>query len=247
MRSARVALFCLLCALCCPQAALAAEGAQRAVLLDSEAGYMAPLPAGWEEAGPDQARAAALRAGALFVVDGAIPGASGIRGALYPADAAAAPVLAVFTLDYAALGLAAAAADKVAEDARSVAAALSLALQEEYARRFPRSILVHTALGEDYFSLQLRTEDDPPCNRHLKVMLAARGAVALAAQYDGPVNTAYEIALAGSVRETRILPGHTLQSRLPAYRPGLLDYLLLPAAVAFAAWCLARLRAWMKS
>jgi hypothetical protein len=189
----------------------------------------------------------------VFASDGAIPGATRIRGAVLPDDAAAAPALVVFALAYAELGLDTKAVQEIAKDSQSLTATLANALQESYLRMFPKSILVNSHLGDDFFSLNLRTVTDfadeagTTRNRHLKVALTVDGALVLMTVYDGLPVAAYDEAVAASVRALRVLPEKTLQRVNPPFQASLPDYLMLAGALVFFVYIVLRLRAAMRS
>ena len=223
-------------------------------LRDDEAGYVVLLPDGWREVTDPLALKKLLdRVGVLFAKEGVISGASHIRGAVFADDARAAPALAVFALDYAGIGLTSNALDEMARDTRRVGAALADAMQVEYLKLFPQTVLVNSVLGEDYFYMHLRSVLDPADeqgstrNRYIKLIFGAHVALMVLAQYDGPQNINYELALAKSTRESTALPEKKIRTRLPPYEASFLDYLMLVAAVIFGVYCFGRLRAWMRS
>jgi hypothetical protein len=238
-----------------PLPARSAEGAPAPrVLRDDVAGYVLSLPPGWREVDdPGMLEALVRRVCVVFAPDGMIPGATRIRGAVLPDDAAAAPALVVFALAYAELGLDGNAVREIAKDAKSVTATLANALQESYLRMFPQSIMVNSHLGDDFFSLNLRTVTDfadeagTTRNRHLKVTLTVNGALVLMTAYDGPPVAAYDEALAASVRSLRALPEKALQRVNPPFQASITDYLMLAGALVFFVYIFLRLRAAMRS
>jgi hypothetical protein len=237
-----------------PLPARSGEGAPALVLRDDVAGYALPLPAGWREVDdPDMLESLVRRVCVVFTSDGGIPGASRVRGAVRPDDAAAAPALIVFALAYAELGLDSKAVREIAKDSPSVTANLANALQESYLRMFPQSIMVNSHLGDDFFSLNLRTVTDfadeagTTRNRILKVALTVDGALVLMTVYDGLPVAAYDEAVAASVRALRVLPEKTLRSVDPPYQASLPDYLMLAGALVFFVYIFFRLRSAMRS
>ncbi|MDR1686400.1 MAG: hypothetical protein LBR82_08195 [Desulfovibrio sp.] len=244
----------LLILLLFPLPARSGEGAPAPVLRDDVAGYVLPLPAGWREVeDPGVLEALVRRVCVVFTSDGGISGATRIRGAVPADDAAAAPALVVFALGYAELGLDTGAVKEIAKDSQSLTATLANALQESYLRMFPQSIMVNSHLGDDFFSLNLRTVTDfadeagTTRNRHLKVMLTVNGALVLMTVYNGLPDAAYDETLAASVRALRVLPEKILQSVNPPYRASLLDYLMLAGALVFFVYIFLRVRAAMRS
>lgn len=209
-------------------------------LRDERLGYIVPLPQGWSEV-TDQSRVEHyVRKVCAFLAGGknapdmpVLAGASGIRAAALPEDTAASPALVVFLLDYAALGLNAETVRELAENSEAVAANLANALQHAYLDVFPRSIMVNSYLGEDFFSLNLRSlpEGGAARNQHFKLILTSAGALILMTLYEGPEDAAYDSAIAASVRETIIMPEHALHQVKPPYKASFADYLLVGAAL----------------
>ncbi|MDR3176444.1 MAG: hypothetical protein LBU06_07940 [Desulfovibrio sp.] len=223
------------------------------VLRDDVAGYVLPLPSGWREVDdPDVLEYLVRRVCVVFMSNGGIPGASRVKGAVLPDDAATAPVLVVFALTYADLGLDNSAVQEIAKDSRALTTNLANALQESFLRMFPQSIMINNHLGDDFFSLNLRTVADfadeagTTRNRHLKVMLTLNGALVLMTLYDGLPNAVYDEALATSVRAMRVLPEKSLQRATSPFKASPLDYLLLVGAIAFFFYIFIRLRAAMR-
>jgi hypothetical protein len=237
-----------------PFPARSGEGVPALVLRDDVAGYVLPLSANWREVDdPDMLEALVRRVCVVFASDSGIPGATRICGAVLPDDAAAAPALVVFALAYAELGLDAGAMQEIAKDSQSLTATLANALQESYLRMFPQSIMVNSQLGDDFFSLNLRTVTDfadeagTTRNRRLKVALTVDGALVLMTVYDGLPVAAYDEAVAASVRALRVLPEKALQRVNPPFQASLLDYLMLAGALVFFVYIVLRLRAAMRS
>jgi hypothetical protein len=226
------------------------EPAPPLLLQDDGAGYVLPLPSSdWREITDarlleEQAR----RVCVVFMRDGVIRGAASMRGAFLPDSAPASPALIVFTLDYATLGLGAENVKDMAKRSRAVAATLANAVQESYRELFPRSIMVNSHLGEDFFSLNLRSvldfsnEAATTRNRHIRMSLTAHGALVLMTQYDGPPNVAYDAALAASVREMRVLPGKEVRAVLPPFEASFFDYALILGAMVFVFFLMRRFR-----
>jgi hypothetical protein len=219
------------------------------LLQDDAAGYVLPLPAGWREiTDPSGLEEIVRRVCSFFASDGRIKGASSLRGAVFPEDAAAAPALVVFALDYAVLGLDRTAVQEIAKTSREVAAALANALQKSYMQEFPQSIMLNHHLGDDFFSLNLRTvlnfEDEAGTtrNRNLKVLLAEGGALVLMAGYDGPFNTAYDAAIAASVRAMAVLPEKKLENVNPPFQSSFLDYAMILGTILFIVYLVRRFR-----
>jgi hypothetical protein len=180
--------------------------------------------------------------------DGVIRGASAIRGAFLPDSAPASPALILFSLDYATLGLNAETVKDMAKKSQAVAASLADAVQESYQELFPRSIMVNSALGDDFFILNLRSvldfsqEEATTRNRLIRMTLTAHGALLLMTLYDGPPQTIYDRDIAASVRALRILPDKAVQTLRPPFEASFLDYLLLIAAIIFAVVLAGRFR-----
>ncbi|MDR1489507.1 MAG: hypothetical protein LBS65_03325 [Desulfovibrio sp.] len=224
------------------------------LLRDDVAGYELPLPSsGWREISDvrlleEQAR----RICVVFMRDGIIPGASLMRGAFLPDSAPASPALILFTLEYATLGLNAEAVKNMAEKPRGVAASLANAVQESYLELFPRSVMVNSYLGDDFFSLNLRSvldfsqEEATTRNRHIRMTLTAHGALVLMTLYDGPPQAEYDRGIAASVRTLRILPDKGLQNVRPPFEASILDYLLLISAIFFTVYLARRFRRAMR-
>jgi len=232
----------------------AAEEPSRMVLHDEAAGYLLPLPAGWREVtGSGELEELVRRVAAVFLcVDGTVPGARHLRGAFLPDGGRAAPALVVFSLEYAGLGLSREAVQAIAKDARTATAGLANGIQESFMHRYPQSILVNKELGDDFFSLSVRSvgdfadEEGTTRNQHLKVMLTAGGALVLAALYEGPPDAGYDTALGGAVRELMVLPEKSLQRVNPPAGVGFLDYLMIAAAIVFAVILVGKVRRFMR-
>jgi hypothetical protein len=253
-KSATVCCPALLLLTLSPLPARSGESAPAPMLRDDVAGYVLPLPAGWREVDdPGMLEALVRRVCVVFASNGVIPGATRIRGAVLPDDAAAAPALVVFALAYAELGLDNKAVQEIAKDAQSLTATLANALQESYLRMFPQSIMVNSHLGDDFFSLNLRTVTDfsdeagTTRNRHLKVALTVNGALVLMTVYDGLPVAAYDEVLAASVRALRVLPEKNLLHAGPPFHASALDYLMLASAIVLFVYIFLRLRAAMRS
>jgi hypothetical protein len=224
------------------------------IIRDDSAGYVMALPEGWQEVSDPRLRQElALRVCSLFVSGNAINGASHIRAAVLPSDPKAAPALVVFALEYSALGLTEEAIKEIAKDSEEVTATLANAIQVSYMQKFPQSIMINNHLGDDFFSLNLRTVLDSADqaastrNRHLRMMLTLNKALILMTVYDGPPNAGYDEAIAASVREMLVLPEQNLQRANPPYEASPLDYLLLAAALVAAFFAVRALRRFMKS
>ncbi|MDR2668899.1 MAG: hypothetical protein LBC14_02960, partial [Desulfovibrio sp.] len=113
--------------------------------------------------------------------------------------------------------------------------------------------MVNSHLGDDFFSLNLRSVTDfadeagTTGNRHLKVMLTVNGALVLMTVYNGLPDAAYDEAVAASVRAMRVLPEKSLQRVNPPYQASLSDYLMFVGALIFFVYIVLRLRAAMRS
>ncbi|MCL1939287.1 MAG: hypothetical protein FWG04_01315 [Desulfovibrionaceae bacterium] len=215
----KIAALLLVSLLCFPDRLMAEEATPTQVIWhDAVAGYMLTLPPDWREAG-DRRRVEELarRVCAVFIQGDTIPRAIHMRAAEFPDDTTASPALVVFALNYNALGLDRKAAQNVAQDSKSVVIALANALQQAYKQVFPYSIMINHHLGDDFFSLNLRSAPDKPekdsettRNQHLKLMLTSEGALILMTLYDGPPLAAYDSPIAAAVRSLLILPEKSL-------------------------------------
>jgi hypothetical protein len=230
------------------------EGPEQFLMRDDAAGYVLALPPGWREVSDSrQTRELALRVCSLFTYGDSIPGASNMRAATFPDDPQAAPAMVVFALDYAALGLSEEAVKEIAKDSEAAIAALANAIQDSYLQKFPQSIMVNNHLGEDFFSLNLRSIMDPARpeastrNQHLRMMLTMHKALILMTLYDGPPNALYDEVIATSVRETLILPEQNLQKVIPPREVSVLDYVLMGAALVAVFYVVRALRRFSRS
>jgi hypothetical protein len=108
--------------------------------------------------------------------------------------------------------------------------------------------MVNSSLGEDFFSLNLRSvldfsrEAATTSNRQIRLTLTAHGALVLMTLYDGPPRAEYDRDIAASVLALRILPDETLQNMRPPFEASFLDYLLLIAVMIFAVHLARRFR-----
>jgi hypothetical protein len=231
----------------CPPAG--ADAPAPALLRDDAAGYVLPLPAGWQEITDPRILEDIVRRVCVVLV----PDGGSLRAAALPSDKIAAPALVVFTLKYATLGLDTDALQKISKDSEAVTATLANAMQEAYKQAFPQSIMINSHLGDDFFSLNLRTvldfadEKGTTRNRHLKLMLALDGVLVLMTLYDGPQVEAYDVAIAASVREMRILPDKLLQKINPPFEASFLDYLLLILSIISVVYIIKRMRRAVRS
>ncbi|MDR0826323.1 MAG: hypothetical protein LBN33_00360 [Desulfovibrio sp.] len=248
----RLAFFLLaLCSLF-PALARAAEDMAAAVLRDEAAGYILPLPAGWREVtDPGLLEDLVARVRAVFVLDAAgdVPF---LRGAVLPDDAQASPALMVFALDYTAFNLDKNAVQAIANDPQALTAAMANAMQEAYKENFPQSILINSHLGDDFFSLNLRTvldfadERGTTRNRWIKVTFSVDRVLVLLTLYDGPPHAAYDESIASSVRAMRVLPEKALNKVLPPREITWLDYVLVVVAGLVCVFLILRVRMWVK-
>ncbi|MDR2727335.1 MAG: hypothetical protein LBC10_05020 [Deltaproteobacteria bacterium] len=220
-----------------PACVPAQEAESRLVLRDEAAGYALLLPADWQEVtDADLLDDLVRRIGGMFLQHGRIPGAAYMRGALLPDSAPASPALIVFTLGYEAFGLGAKNVLDIADDSKIIARGLANVLQTSYLQHYPNSIMIDNYLGDDFFSLNLRSvldfadEAGTTRNRYIKVALVASGVVILMAQYDGPPDPQRDPTIAACVREMIIVPEKTLQSVKPPYQASFLDYVLFVGA-----------------
>jgi hypothetical protein len=227
----------------------ARAGEPPALLRDDAAGYILPLPAGWQEITDQRILEDMARRVCVILV----PDSGSLRGAAFSSDKAAAPALVVFALKYATLGLDTDALKEISKDSESVTATLANALQEAYKQAFPQSIMLNNHLGNEFFSLNLRTvldftdEQNSTRNRHLKVMLTLDGVLVLMTLYDGPPVAAYDAAIAASVREMLIFPDKQLQRVNPPFKASFLDYLLVTVSIVAVVYVIKRMRRAMRS
>ena len=242
-------IFCLLF----PTRGHAVQETSSSLLRDEAGGYILPLQQGWQEVTDTSTLQELVSRLCPFFVSGeGIPGASHIRGAVYPDDAIARPAMVVFTLDYSVLGLGRADVQDIAKDSPTAIASLANAIQTAYSESYPQSIKINSHQGEDFFSLNLRSvldfdnEAGTTRNQHIKVVLSAKGALVMVTLYEGLANSAYDSAIAASVREMRALPESALQHVNPPFQPSFFDYVLVFVAVIFVVIIVRRLRRAMR-
>lgn len=223
------------------------------LLRDEAGGYILPLPQGWQEVTNASALQELVSRLCPFFISGeGISGASHVRGAVYPDDAMARPAMVLFALDYRILGLGQADVRDIAKDSPAAIASLANAIQTVYSESYPQSIKINSHQGDDFFSLNLRSvldfddEAGTTRNQHVKVVLAANGALAMVTLYEGPADNAYDSAIAASVRAMRALPENALQHVNPPFQPSFFDYVLVFVAIIFVAIIVRRLRSAMR-
>ena len=229
------------------------EGGQ-IILRDVEAGYVLPLPVGWREVTDSSALDSLVRrVCSMFMTGDDKANLTYVRGAILPVDQKASPALVVFALDYASLGLNEAALKDITTESQTLTAGLANATQTLYMQHFPHSVKLYDRLGDDFFSLHLRTildladEQATTRNRYIKMLLTSERVIVLMTLYDGPSVANYEVALAKCVRELLPLAEKSLDKVNPPYQASGFDYLLVVLAIIVAVYVLRKVRAFMRS
>lgn len=225
------------------------EPKQHSLVEDTATGYALTLPLTWREVTEPAALEKLVNTTcALFLSKGRPAGMSAPRGFALPGDTPATPRLAIFALDYAALGLRQSDVAQIATSPTSFVAGLANAMQTSYLELFPQSIMVNSHLGEDFFTLNLRSvldfadEHGTTQNRHLKVMLTATGAIVLLTLYEGPPTPEHDQVIPSIVRTLRVVPEKAISTVNPPYQASFLDYALFLAAIAFVIFLIRRRR-----
>ena len=239
---------------CLPPASLRAEGeAAQIIFRDDQAGYVLPLPVGWQEVTDTKALDSLVRRlCSIFMTGDRIANANHLRGAILPGDQKASPALVVFSLDYySSLGLSIEAVKDIAKEPQVLMASLANSIQQLYLQHFPQSILINHRLGDDFFVLTLRTvldfADEPGTtrNRYIKMMVTSTRLLVLMTLYDGPTVTDYEVVIAKCVREMLVLSDRSID-KVNLHEVTPLDYVLVILALLVAVIVIRKFRAFMR-